>query len=372
MPVEFNGKQVDVNNFTEEDLIGILDFDNDSYFISLTYGTDYRFKLLEHGLTSPRAFFETGYKNQYDVGISSISGDTIETLQTLGSDTVGLSSSVIIRTNNMSGWIATAINNYSTVSIGTETQSNFIINWLGRWGGDAIEAYLDAEMNYINHIAFNSNGGTTQANNVGISSTNPQVLNVSDRTQIEWASELSIIPFTKELQNKGTQSDGVVDDIFKRGVGNVGYSTGVNVHTGSPWSLSWFLINGEGLDSSAKPPYIDENTKELVIQNKYNFKDSTKESRQDYLMNRLAPIIGVGQTANALSWWNSTPLSFNSQDLLLESASRTMKTAKSLSIDPSSNLDALDYNFFEVRISEKNLGIGNTVLRNTLINKGWL
>ena len=48
-----------------------------------------------------------------------------------------------------------------------------------------------------------------------------------------------------------------------------------------------------------------------------------------------------------------------------------MKVAKSESIG-ATNLDALDYNYFETRISRKNLGIGNTALFTELLNKGWI
>ena len=48
-----------------------------------------------------------------------------------------------------------------------------------------------------------------------------------------------------------------------------------------------------------------------------------------------------------------------------------MKVAKSESIG-ATNLDALDYNYFETRISRKNLGIGNTFLFTQLVDKGWI
>lgn len=372
MPYEYNGKQVDINNFTLEDINGILSFDSDNYFISLPYGTNYRSKLINFNLTNLDLFFGSKYEREYSIAIQNVSTSTKNTLVSLGGTTVGLSTSAISLTSNLAGWISTSLNSFSNITVGIETSGESLVNYLGRLGGDAVDSFLYAQLNFMNHVIYNSKGGSTVISNVGISSTNPQLLSLSNRIQQEWAGEIPHNIFAEKLQNKGVQSQPLVDEIFKEAINYVNSSVGVNVYSGNPFSLSWFFINGTSISNLVKAPYIDENTNELVIQNKYNFSYTSDTAIKTYFSSQINSTLGAGTTINALNWWNTTPFSFISPNLLLESAARTMKVAKSQNINPSTNLDALDYNYFEIRISEENLEIGNDRLYNTLKTKGWL
>ena len=163
---------------------------------------------------------------------------------------------------------------------------------------------------------------------------------------------------------------------------NTNHREDYNLFSGEPWSLSWFLIHGindsnnvgigtSSIDDTAASAYIDDATKDLVIQNKYNFNYTRDADIQHKLCTEAQAILGIGNSMGITNWWKTTPLSFESPHNLLEAAARTMKVAKSESIG-ATNLDALDYNYFETRISRKNLGIGNTFLFTQLVDKGWI
>lgn len=372
MSIILNGKEVTIDNITGDDIDQIFDFDDDPYFFGLSYAADNRSLLIDSGVFNLDLFFETKYQNEYDTLVGTISTTTKETYVSLGGSVAGLSTQSIILGTNLSNWISTSLNAFTNITVGVNTSGNSLVNYLGRWGGDAVESFLYSQINFINHIAFNSNGGTTNSNNVGISSTNPQTLVVSDRIQQEWASEIIPIFIIENLEEKGTQSQSVVDDIFRQSVNFVNSKSTVSAYNGNPWSLSWFLIQGQFIHNDAKSPYIDEETDDLVIQNKYNFVYTDNTTIRNKFSQEIENILGSSTVSAALTWFDTTPFSFTSPNLLLESAGRTMKTAKSLSIDPTSNLDGLDYNYFEVRISKKNLEIGNSILYDTLIEKGWL
>jgi len=372
MPYEYNGKQVTINNFTLNDVEGIFSFDFNDYFISLPYGQNTRFKLINQGLTNTDLFFGTKYDTEFASAIQNISASTKNTLVSLGGTTVGLSTSAINLGLNLAGWISTSLNSFTDIVVGVDTSGESLVNYTGRWGGDGVDSFLYSQLNFMNHIIYNSKGGSTVGSNVGISSTNPQTLSISNRIQQEWAGEIPHTIFAERLGNKGAQSQVVVDEIFKDAINYVNSTNGVNIYSGNLWSLSWFLIHGTSINSTVKPPYIDETTKDLVIQNKYNFVYTNDSTIKNYFITQVDTILGAGTTTNALNWWNTTPFSFSSQNLLLESAGRTMKTAKSQNIDPSNNLDGLEYNYFETRISKKNLQLGNYDLYNVLNTKGWL
>lgn len=372
MAYEHNGKQVTINNFDLDDVTGIFSFDANYYFISLPYGQNSRFKLINYGLTNTDLFFGTKYNTEFSSSIQNISSATKNTLVSLGGTTVGLTTSAINLGLNLAGWISTSLNSFTNIVVGINSSGESLVNYTGRWGGDGVDCFLYSQINFINHIIYNSQGGSTVGNNIGISSTNPQTLAISNRIQQEWAGEIPHTIFAERLQNKGTQYQVAVDEIFKDAVNYINSTSAVNIYSGNLWSLSWFLINGETVDNQVKPPYIDENTKDLVIQNKYNFRYTDDIAIKNYFVTQINNILGAGSTNSALNWWNTTPFSFTYPHLLLESAGRTIKTAKSQNIDPYNNLNGLEYNYFEVRISKKNLEIGNYNLYVVLNAKGWL
>jgi hypothetical protein len=372
MAIIIGGNEVTIDNITEDDIDQIFEFDNNLYFFSLAYGTDYRFSLIDSGIFNLDLFFETKYKNEYDTLVGTISTETKQTYESLGGSIAGLSTEAVVLGTNLSNWISTSLGAFTNINVGLDTSGDSLVNYLGRWGGDAVESFLYSQINFMNHITFNSNGGNTNINNIGISSTNPQTLVISDRIQQEWANEIIPIFIIESLEEKGTQTQSVVDDIFKQSINFVNGKNTVSAYSGNPWSLSWFLIQGQSIHTDAKSPYIDEETGDLVIQNKYNFVYTDNFEILNKFSQQIENILGSSSVTDALNWWNSTPFSFTSPHLLLESAGISMKIAKSQNIDPESNLDGLDYNYFEVRISKKNLEIGNYILYNTLLEKGWL
>ena len=407
MPYNFNGQDVDINNITLQHLMdGIIGTPGPADAIGIgttsklmTFGSggDTRMNLLRYGMNSLDTFFGSKYTDEYNSIIANISADTKTRFEGLGGNLSGLSTEGIGITTNLTGCIGTAINTWTPtvkdmgtyVGIGTwynqtgiTTSSNYTPYYLTRWGADATDSMLYAQLNFMHHVKFNSNGGATVANNVGISSANAINLPISERLQVEWASTLNPYPVWKDLQNKGSQTTAEVEYIFRSMVSHTNHREDYNLFSGEPWSLSWFLIHGindsnnvgigtSSIDDTAASAYIDNATKDLVIQNKYNFNYTRDADIQHKLCTEAQAILGIGNSMGITNWWKTTPLSFASPHNLLEAASRTMKVAKSESIG-ATNLDALDYNYFETRISRKNLGIGNTFLFTQLVDKGWI
>ena len=377
---------------------GVVGIGTSSSLTLFTPGASARSDLLRFGMNNLDTFFGTKYTDEYNSIIANISADTKTRFENLGGNLSGLSTEAIGITTNLTGCIGTAINTWTPTvkNVGTYiglashfnqnsgiiTSGNYTPYYLTRWGADATDSMLYAQLNFMNHVKFNSNGGATVANNVGISSTNAINLPISERLQVEWASTLHPYPVWKDLQNKGSQTNAEVEHIFRTMVSYTNQHSRNNLFNGEPWSLSWFLIHGindsnnvgigtSSIDDTAASAYIDDATKDLVIQNKYNFNYTRDADIQHKLCKETQYILGIGNSTGIVNWWNTTPLSFASPHNLLEAAARTMKVAKSQSIG-ATNLDALDYNYFETRISRKNLGIGNTFLFTQLVDKGWL
>ena len=377
---------------------GVVGIGTSSSLTLFTPGASARSDLLRFGMNNLDTFFGTKYTDEYNSIIANISADTKTRFENLGGNLSGLSTEAIGITTNLTGCIGTAINTWTPTvkNVGTYiglashfnqnsgiiTSGNYTPYYLTRWGADATDSMLYAQLNFMNHIKFNSNGGATVANNVGISSTNAINLPISERLQVEWASTLHPYPVWKDLQNKGSQTNAEVEHIFRTMVSYTNQHSRNNLFNGEPWSLSWFLIHGindsnnvgigtSSIDDTAASAYIDDATKDLVIQNKYNFNYTRDADIQHKLCKETQYILGIGNSTGIVNWWNTTPLSFASPHNLLEAAARTMKVAKSQSIG-ATNLDALDYNYFETRISRKNLGIGNTFLFTQLVDKGWI
>jgi len=403
MPYNFNGQDVDINNITLQHLLdGIIGdgvgIGTTSSLTLFTPGASARSDLLRYGMNSLDTFFGSKYTDEYNSIITNISADTKTRFESLGGNLSGLSTEGIGITTNLTGCIGTAINTWTPtvknvgtyIGIGSHfnqnsgiiTSGNYTPYYLTRWGGDATDSMLYAQLNFMHHVNFNSNGGATVANNVGISSANAINLPISERLQVEWASTLNPYPVWKDLQNKGSQTTAQVDHIFRTMVSYTNEHSRHNLFSGEPWSLSWFLIHGindsnnvgigtSSIDDTAASAYIDNATKDLVIQNKYNFNYTRDADIQHKLCIEAQAILGIGNSTGITNWWKTTPLSFASPHNLLEAAARTMKVAKSESIG-ATNLDALDYNYFETRISRKNLGIGNTFLFTQLVDKGWI
>ena len=403
MPYNFNGQDVDINNITLQHLLdGIIGdgvgIGTTSSLTLFTPGASARSDLLRYGMNSLDTFFGSKYTDEYNSIITNISADTKTRFESLGGNISGLSTEGIGITTNLTGCIGTAINTWTPtiknvgtyIGIGSHfnqnsgiiTSGNYTPYYLTRWGGDATDSMLYAQLNFMHHVNFNSNGGATVANNVGISSANAINLPISERLQVEWASTLNPYPVWKDLQNKGSQTTAQVEHIFRTMVSYTNEHSRHNLFNGEPWSLSWFLIHGindsnnvgigtSSIDDTAASAYIDNATKDLVIQNKYNFNYTRDADIQHKLCREAQSILGIGNSIGITNWWKTTPLSFASPHNLLEAAARTMKVAKSESIG-ATNLDALDYNYFETRISRKNLGIGNTFLFTQLVDKGWI
>ncbi len=403
MPYNFNGQDVDINNITLQHLLdGIIGdgvgIGTTSSLTLFTPGASARSDLLRYGMNSLDTFFGSKYTDEYNSIIANISADTKTRFEGLGGNLSGLSTEGIGITTNLTGCIGTAINTWTPtvknvgtyIGIGSHfnqnsgiiTSGNYTPYYLTRWGGDATDSMLYAQLNFMHHVNFNSNGGATVANNVGISSANAINLPISERLQVEWASTLNPYPVWKDLQNKGSQTTAQVEHIFRTMVSYTNEHSRHNLFNGEPWSLSWFLIHGindsnnvgigtSSIDDTASSAYIDDATKDLVIQNKYNFNYTRDTDIQHKLCTEAQAILGIGNSTGITNWWKTTPLSFASPHNLLEAAARTMKVAKSESIG-ATNLDALDYNYFETRISRKNLGIGNTFLFTQLVDKGWI
>ena len=377
---------------------GVVGIGTSSSLTLFTPGASARSDLLRFGMNNLDTFFGTKYTDEYNSIIANISADTKTRFENLGGNLSGLSTEAIGITTNLTGCIGTAINTWTPTvkNVGTYiglashfnqnsgiiTSGNYTPYYLTRWGADATDSMLYAQLNFMNHVKFNSNGGATVANNVGISSTNAINLPISERLQVEWASTLHPYPVWKDLQNKGSQTNAEVEHIFRTMVSYTNQHSRNNLFNGEPWSLSWFLIHGindsnnvgigtSSIDDTAASAYIDDATKDLVIQNKYNFNYTRDADIQHKLCKETQYILGIGNSTGIVNWWNTTPLSFASPHNLLEAAARTMKVAKSQSIG-ATNLDALDYNYFETRISRKNLGIGNTFLFTQLVDKGWI
>tara|TARA_B100001989_G_scaffold140396_1_gene99708 strand:+ start:663 stop:2213 length:1551 start_codon:yes stop_codon:yes gene_type:complete len=377
---------------------GVVGIGTTSSLTLFTPGSSARSDLLRFGMNNLDTFFGTKYTDEYNSIIANISADTKTRFENLGGNLSGLSTEAIGITTNLTGCIGTAINTWTPTvkNVGTYiglashfnqnsgiiTSGNYTPYYLTRWGADATDSMLYAQLNFMNHVKFNSNGGATVANNVGISSANAINLPISERLQVEWASTLNPYPVWKDLQSKGSQTNAEVEHIFRTMVSFTNENSRHNLFNGEPWSLSWFLIHGindsnnvgigtSSIDDTAASAYIDNATKDLVIQNKYNFNYTRDADIQHKLCTEAQYILGIGNSTGIVNWWNTTPLSFASPHNLLEAAARTMKVAKSQSIG-ATNLDALDYNYFETRISRKNLGIGNTFLFTQLVDKGWL
>ena len=377
---------------------GVVGIGTTSTLTLFTSGATARYDLIRFGMNNLDTFFGSKYTDEYNSIIANISADTKTRFENLGGNLSGLSTEAIGITTNLTGCIGTAINTWTPTvkNVGTYiglashfnqnsgiiTSGNYTPYYLTRWGADATDSMLYAQLNFMNHVKFNSNGGATVANNVGISSANAINLPISERLQVEWASTLNPYPVWKDLQSKGSQTNAEVEHIFRTMVSFTNEHSRHNLFNGEPWSLSWFLIHGindsnnvgigtSSIDDTAASAYIDNTTKDLVIQNKYNFNYTRDADIQHKLCKEAQYILGIGNSTGIVNWWNTTPLSFASPHNLLEAAARTMKVAKSQSIG-ATNLDALDYNYFETRISRKNLGIGNTFLFTQLVDKGWL
>ena len=275
---------------------GVVGIGTSSSLTLFTPGASARSDLLRFGMNNLDTFFGTKYTDEYNSIIANISADTKTRFENLGGNLSGLSTEAIGITTNLTGCIGTAINTWTPTvkNVGTYiglashfnqnsgiiTSGNYTPYYLTRWGADATDSMLYAQLNFMNHVKFNSNGGATVANNVGISSTNAINLPISERLQVEWASTLHPYPVWKDLQNKGSQTNAEVEHIFRTMVSYTNQHSRNNLFNGEPWSLSWFLIHGindsnnvgigtSSIDDTAASAYIDDATKDLVIQNKY-------------------------------------------------------------------------------------------------------